>query len=329
MLPMKLDLTEDLASELRHLRLSRPVNGEILTAENLSKALGKNRAWVSQIESRRLKKIKREDIINIYSFFYNISTDEAERLAESLLKKHYSIANPISSTINNVNTTLKQLNIINDNTSATEKEVSYIKNLCAEQIISLCKIFVDLCNTCQTPNDCYDLYELLSSLNTDLTTNYSDTQDILTLLDFSLLSYAIPDEKEKIMNSFYEISDTIDTFEDRALISNFERRINLDSNSLLTDSKICNTLLTALIDLTKIITSEKDINVSLQYLNQFIDVTRNCFERTYPKTPFPITITSNPKFKHNLFSIINELQLLLEDPVRYPSQARFLSKFHK
>lgn len=69
MLPMKLDLTEELAATLRQLRLDHPVNGEVLTAENLSKAIGNNRAWMSQIESRRLKKIRREDIIAIYKVF--------------------------------------------------------------------------------------------------------------------------------------------------------------------------------------------------------------------------------------------------------------------
>ena len=66
MLPMKLELTEKLAATLRQLRLDHPVDGEVLTAENLSKAIGNNRAWMSQIESRRLKKIRREDIIKIY-----------------------------------------------------------------------------------------------------------------------------------------------------------------------------------------------------------------------------------------------------------------------
>ena len=86
MLPMKLDLTEELAATLRQLRLNHPVNGEVLTAENLSKAIGNNRAWMSQIESRRLKKIKREDIIKIYKLLYNEPDDaKAERKAESTL----------------------------------------------------------------------------------------------------------------------------------------------------------------------------------------------------------------------------------------------------
>ena len=83
MLPMKLELTEELAATLRQLRLDHPVNGEVLTAENLSKAIGNNRAWMSQIESRRLKKIRREDIIKIYKLLFNENDDhKAEDIAE-------------------------------------------------------------------------------------------------------------------------------------------------------------------------------------------------------------------------------------------------------
>ena len=83
MLPMNLDLTEDLAAKLREIRLNNPVNGEILTAENLSKAIGNNRAWMSQIESRRLKKIRREDVIKIYKYIYNTEDIKSEEKAES------------------------------------------------------------------------------------------------------------------------------------------------------------------------------------------------------------------------------------------------------
>lgn len=84
MLPIKLDLTEKVAATLRQLRLDYPVNGEVLTAEGLSKAIGNNRAWMSQIESRRLKKIKREDIIKIYKLLHNESDDKiAEQMAEA------------------------------------------------------------------------------------------------------------------------------------------------------------------------------------------------------------------------------------------------------
>lgn len=89
MLPSKLKLSKELAGKLREIRLNNPVNGEILTAENLSKSIGNNRAWMSQIESRRLKNIKREDIIKIYRLLFNIdSSDRAEEKAELDLLKY-------------------------------------------------------------------------------------------------------------------------------------------------------------------------------------------------------------------------------------------------
>ena len=100
MLPMKLDLTEELAATLRQLRLDHPVNGEVLTAENLSKAIGNNRAWMSQIESRRLKKIRREDIIAIYKVLYDEADDyKAEYRAELDLEKFYIDINTMLSLI--------------------------------------------------------------------------------------------------------------------------------------------------------------------------------------------------------------------------------------
>lgn len=90
MLPTKLDLTEKVAATLKRLRLEHPVDGEILTAENLSKSIGNNRAWMSQIESRRLKKIKREDVIKIYRLLHGISDDKiAEQIAEADLCSSY------------------------------------------------------------------------------------------------------------------------------------------------------------------------------------------------------------------------------------------------
>lgn len=87
MLPVNLYLTENLAAKLREIRLEYPVNGEILTAENLSKAIGNNRAWMSQIESRRLKKIRREDIIKIYQCIFELDKVAAEEKAETDLSE--------------------------------------------------------------------------------------------------------------------------------------------------------------------------------------------------------------------------------------------------
>lgn len=87
MLPVNLDLTENLAAKLREIRLEYPVKGEILTAEKLSKAIGNNRAWMSQIESRRLKKIRREDIIKIYQCIFELDKVVAEEKAETDLSE--------------------------------------------------------------------------------------------------------------------------------------------------------------------------------------------------------------------------------------------------
>jgi hypothetical protein len=84
MLPMKIELTEKVAAILRKRRLERPVNGKLLTAEKLSKSIGNNRAWMSQIENRRLKWIKREDVIKIYQLLYDESD---ESIAEEIAKQ--------------------------------------------------------------------------------------------------------------------------------------------------------------------------------------------------------------------------------------------------
>ena len=58
-------------------------------AEKLSKEIGNNRAWMSQIESRRLKKIKREDVIKIYKLLLNESNEkEIERIAADIAEQY-------------------------------------------------------------------------------------------------------------------------------------------------------------------------------------------------------------------------------------------------
>lgn len=78
----RLELTEELASYLRSLRQSHPVNGSILTAEILSKELGKNRAWVSQIESRRLKYIRYSDVVTLFQFFFGDDALNSQEYAD-------------------------------------------------------------------------------------------------------------------------------------------------------------------------------------------------------------------------------------------------------
>ena len=87
MLPRKLNITSNLIKKLKNLRLENPINGHVMTAKELSSAIGKNIAWISQIEGERLKTIKKEDIISIYKVLFNESDDDnAEFIASKDLE---------------------------------------------------------------------------------------------------------------------------------------------------------------------------------------------------------------------------------------------------
>ena len=141
MLPINLDLTESLAAKLREIRLNNPINGEILTAENLSKAIGNNRAWMSQIESRRLKKIRREDIIKIYRYLYNTDDRTSEEKAESDLRNFIVYKVELSDVQRKlIRTTRKQSGMRCDDLSLEiGKGKAYISQIESGKIVSVSK----------------------------------------------------------------------------------------------------------------------------------------------------------------------------------------------
>ena len=69
-LPPKIENTSEFASMIKQLRLNHPHNGHIITAGELSLSLNRNKTWISQIESRRIKNIKVDDIISIYLMLF-------------------------------------------------------------------------------------------------------------------------------------------------------------------------------------------------------------------------------------------------------------------
>lgn len=75
----KVDNTIELASMVSKMRKNNFVDGKPLTAHELSLKMGKNRAWVSQLESRRLKKVKYSDIIKLYKILLSYDTETAEK----------------------------------------------------------------------------------------------------------------------------------------------------------------------------------------------------------------------------------------------------------
>lgn len=191
MLPMKLDLTEKVAATLRRFRLEHPVDGEILTAEKLSKAIGNNRAWMSQIESRRLKKIKREDVIKIYKLLLNESNEkEAEHIAE------LDLCSPFS------------------NRYDTEKSnISYVNDSYSEGIISLDNLMSDLRDVLleeykkmDSDGDRNTLLGCVESMIDNFRNDYKHTHQIYT----ALISYADPEYfGDKYAKEYYDSLDDV------------------------------------------------------------------------------------------------------------------------
>lgn len=191
MLPIKMELTEKVAATLRRLRLEYPVDGEILTAEKLSKAIGNNRAWMSQIESRRLKKIKREDIIKIYKLLHNETDDtKAEQLAEVDL---------CSSFYNRYDSEISGISFVNDSYS--------------EGIVSLDNLMSDLRDVLfaeykkmKDNGERNAMLGCIESMIDNFRNDYEHTNSIYT----PLISYADPEYfGEKYAKQYYNSLDDV------------------------------------------------------------------------------------------------------------------------
>ena len=237
MLPMKLDLTEELAATLRQLRLDHPVNGEVLTAEKLSKAIGNNRAWMSQIESRRLKKIKREDIIKIYKLLFGYQENqEAENKAEidllSFLKNgknklffRYS---------NNVIDDEK----INKNDDHLDDDLSDIEERLTKMYTDNCsKLYdklIELYNSKEKINEKSILAATVNKLLRLFNTTLEDDSflNVITSIPFDLYRFAKENEKEEIDKSINELTRALNKFEHRKIVYSFVDRVEFISEVL-------------------------------------------------------------------------------------------------
>ena len=212
MLPIKMELTEKVAATLRRLRLEYPVNGEILTAENLSKAIGNNRAWMSQIESRRLKKIKREDIIKIYKLLHNEPDEnKAEQMAEE------DLCSPFDNRYDS-----KRYNS------------SYVNDSYSEGIVSLDNLMSDLrdvlLNAYKKLNNNDDRNTLLGCIESMISNFNNDYHH--TYLIYSLqLSYADPEYLgKKYADQYYKSLDSVYAQYATSLYDAFEKA---DTDSFL------------------------------------------------------------------------------------------------
>lgn len=313
MLPLKLDLSEDLAGALRQLRLSNPVNGKILTAENMSKTLGKNRAWISQVESRRLKKIKREDIINIYKLLFNLDDTMAEYVAERDLEQYY-LNNDDRIPFFNPNFE-KELNPDFD----TEIEESYSDEDATEEMYELTMKTLlvtidDIYRDMKSGKEKMDLFNFIRLLDFNIFTNYSDTVSIYSNLNLELLKYANDDERTEIFNSFDNIKNKLDALKERQLISSLKDRLNHLNTTHLPISSVKNTLLFGLVELSQLVSYETiDNQQKIDCINDYIETVKKYYPKYYAKVPFTIQKLDESCDISDMQTTITYLQLLLND----------------
>ena len=285
MLPSKIKLTKELAGKLREIRLNNPVNGEILTAENLSKSIGNNRAWMSQIESRRLKNIKREDIIKIYRLLFNItSSDEAEEKAElDLLKylknssshnmffsyKHYFEENE---------TNLYSTQSFNNSDESIDKAT--MKKVCSDFTKQCKNITLNLSDYFNTLSDNEKILAnfYISRLNRNVFDDPTNSLKIIASLPLANYQYASTERKKILDTKINDLQCELEKLDyDKYVsiyndtISYYLKLFNQNKYNSISESGLSN-LFYQLINLLNKYDSKLDDKEKIQYINDYIRI---------------------------------------------------------
>lgn len=285
MLPSKIKLTKELAGKLREIRLNNPVNGEILTAENLSKSIGNNRAWMSQIESRRLKNIKREDIIKIYRLLFNItSSDEAEEKAElDLLKylknssshnmffsyKHYFEENE---------TNLYSTHSFNNSDESIDKAT--MKKVCSDFTKQCKNITLNLSDYFNTLSDNEKILAnfYISRLNRNVFDDPTNSLKIIASLPLANYQYASTERKKILDTKINDLQCELEKLDyDKYVsiyndtISYYLKLFNQNKYNSISESGLSN-LFYQLINLLNKYDSKLDDKEKIQYINDYIRI---------------------------------------------------------
>lgn len=242
MLPMKLDLTEELAATLRQLRLDHPVNGEVLTAEKLSKAIGNNRAWMSQIESRRLKKIKREDIISIYSLLFNFENErEAEDKAElDLIRFMRKGKSPLLFSYKKWSDDEIHPKQSDDSSSTShdnKKAMKRLFKLYSENCNEIAQLLLDFYNDKENDTDKMNLSMIIHDLIKLLYGGEDSVLSLMTSIPFDLYQYAEGNEKKELDGKIQNLRDSLNKLEHVKLLHLFSDRIDYITEKLLKNAK--------------------------------------------------------------------------------------------
>lgn len=331
MLPMKLDLTEELAATLRQLRLDHPVNGKVLTAENLSKAIGNNRAWMSQVESRRLKKIKREDIIKIYKLLYNESDDyKAEYRAEIDLMQflfdgkeensQFITGGSISSqysddAYNEYRSKHGGLNYTNEDLLREKRQLmETATNIVNNFMEELKKI-----PSCLEHNNYINQFLELEEYLRDY---FKDMMFIIDSVPLYALQYATEEQHEDFINSVkgisHKLNDILEKHDFESFITNLNAAKVIMSDYQkykkdIPEEKLLKDVTVLLVNLSQYVSSDDllSMNDKIKYTNDMIYIVYRCSTIIKSKQLFNITELPDNVTITDIYNKINELQLFL------------------
>lgn len=232
MLPMKLDLTEELAATLRQLRLEHPVNGEVLTAENLSKAIGNNRAWMSQIESRRLKKIRREDIIKIYKLLFICENDQKAEDKAELDLLNFIIPDRKNKLLFGDAKKIQERKEEPDNRELTKKDLHKITEMvefnCEEIANSLMEFYIDEADLNKKVILAHQIQQTMKTIMEGQT--YS--LELISQIPIALYRFADDSERVTIQAIIKNLNEELEKLQYKSTLDSFDERIRLIMHSL-------------------------------------------------------------------------------------------------
>ena len=323
MLPNKLEVTDEFITLLRKERAEHPIDGKILTAKELSSAIGKNIAWISQIEGKRLKKIKREDIISIYKVLYSETNDsKAEEIAEQNLKELISFAHfskfvskysSDNDTTNNENATTEY-----DAENNTPFNTEYLAFL----INNIGDVLIDKFASLKTSEETTRFIKLIQNLLDYLEHDFDVFSKIINKIPMDMYKFATNTEKEQFNNHLDDIHNLLSSFEIRYDEQRVIRQLNEPKKNLKWQR---GNLLFGLISLSKIAQQPDKIKGSfIEYINSYVKLVQKYCLLTTGITPVIPLMTEKSTYEDWKTAIDDMQKALSERDDSYTHQMSIL-----
>lgn len=252
MFPMQLENTPKVSTMLTKLRKEHPQNGHIMSKEQLSRAMGKGRTWMSQVETGRLKKIKTADIIRIYEILLNVDTSAAQ----------------------------KEFLYFYD---SYEEDSMKLKKMLDQFTSAVCDKYSSLSSSTER----IQLFTFLNSLHLNFTQDFTDFEYLLDGLNLSLLNQTSKWNKAVILDKITALKREINYMEKETLLKDLSCEalsipifFNDDEDGIFEGIKSCQRGLSLIYRLLNAIreTSQqledndlKTINLFIQAVNEYTD----------------------------------------------------------